>query len=81
MGTPKGKRTKMDGLPQINADAAGIDVGNAQHWVAVSPDRDSEPVRRFDCFTGDLYALADWLKRCRIKTVAMESTGVYWIAL
>ncbi len=40
MGTPKGKRTKMDGLPQINPDAAGIDVGNAQHWVAVSPDRD-----------------------------------------
>jgi transposase len=81
MGTPKGKRTKMDGLPQINPDAAGIDVGNAQHWVAVSPDRDPEPVRRFDCFTADLYALADWLKRCRIKTVAMESTGVYWIAL
>ena len=81
MGTPKRKRTKMDGLPQINPDAAGIDVGNAQHWVAVSPDRDPEPVRRFDSFTADLYALADWLKRCGIKTVAMESTGVYWIAL
>jgi transposase len=81
MGTAKGKRTKLDGLPQINLDAAGIDVGNAQHWVAVSPDRDAEPVRRFDCFTTDLYALADWLKRCRIKTIAMESTGVYWIAL
>lgn len=81
MGTPKGKRTKMDGLPQINPDAAGIDVGNAQHWVAVSPDRDPEPVRRIDSFTADLYDLADGLKRCRSKTVAMESTGVYWIAL
>ena len=47
----------------------------------MSPERDREPVRRFDCFRADLYALADWRKRCRIKTVAMESTGVYWIAL
>ena len=59
MGTAKRKHTKLEGLPQINRDAAGIDVGNAQHWVAVSPERDQEPVRGFDCFTADLYALAD----------------------
>lgn len=81
MGATKRKRTKLDGFPQINSGAAGIDVGNTQHWVAVPPDRDTESVRRFDCFTADLHALADWLERCRIKTVAMESTGVYWIAL
>ena len=81
MGTAKGKRTKLNSLPQINPDAAGIDVGNSQHWVAVPSDRDSEPVRRFGSFTADLHALADWLQRCQIKTVAMESTGVYWIAL
>ena len=77
----KRKRASVDGFPEINPDAAGIDVGNAQHWVAVPPDRDTESVRRFECFTADLHALAEWLERCRIKTVAMESTGVYWIAL
>ena len=56
------------------------EFGNVQHWVAVAPDRDAESVRRFGCFTADLHALADWLECCRIKTVAMESTGVYWIA-
>ena len=81
MGTAKRKRTKLDGLSQTNPEAAGIDVGDAQHWVAVPPDRDSEPVRRCGCFTADLHALADWLQRCRIKAVALESTGVYWVAL
>lgn len=73
LGTVKRKHTKLEGLPQINRDAAGIDVGNAQHWVAVSPDRDPEPARRFDCFAAELYALADWLKRCGIKTAATEA--------
>lgn len=65
----------------INPNAAGIDVGSELHVVAVPPDRDPEPVRSFGCFTADLNALAEWLKHCGIETVAMESTGVYWIPL
>jgi transposase len=68
-------------LPQVNANAAGIDVGAASHFVAVPADRDAEPVREFATFTGDLYRLAEWLRACGIETVAMESTGVYWIPL
>lgn len=62
-------------------NAAGIDVGSAEHWVAVPTDRDPQPVRRFEAFMADLIALAEWLKSCRIETVAMEATGVYWIPL
>ena len=69
------------GLEVIHPHAAGIDVGNSSHYVAVRPDRDQEPVRKFDCFTADLHRLADWLKSCGVKTVAMQSTGVYWIPL
>jgi transposase len=69
------------GLEIVHPQAAGIDVGNQAHYVAVRPDQDSEPVRRFGCFTADLYRLADWLKNCGVKTVAMQSTGVYWIPL
>lgn len=65
----------------IQPDAAGIDIGSREHWVAVPEDRDERSVRRFGCFTADLYALADWLKRCGVEMVAMESTGVYWIPL
>lgn len=65
----------------FNRDAAGIDIGSDSHFVAVPADRDEQPVREFKSFTSDLYALADWLESCRIKTVAMESTGVYWIPL
>lgn len=65
----------------MNQNAAGIDVGAAEMWVSVPASRDAKPVQRFDAFTRDLYALADWLKQCRIETVAMESTGVYWIPL
>ena len=61
--------------------AAGIDVGNSAHYVAVRPDRDPDSVRRFECFTADLHRLADWLQQCGVTTVAMQSTGVYWIAL
>ena len=69
------------GLEVVHAHAGGIDVGNSAHYVAVRPDRDPEPVRRFECFTADLHRLADWLKSCGVKTVAMQSTGVYWIPL
>src|SRR5918911_1482305 len=69
------------GLEVVHPEAAGIDVGNASHYVAVRPDRDPEPVRRFECFTADLYRLAEWLRSCGVKMVAMQSTGVYWIPL
>ncbi len=69
------------GLSLMNPDAAGVDIGSAAHFVAVPLDREEEPVREFASFTADLNALADWLEQCGIKTVAMESTGVYWIPL
>jgi transposase len=68
-------------LTQINPDAAGIDVGASEHYVAVPPERDEQPVRRFGAFTEDLHKLAQWLLQCGVRTVAMESTGVYWIPL
>src|SRR5262245_50321497 len=66
-------------LEQVNLNAAGIDCGATKHHVAVPEDRDSEPVREFGTFTADLTALVDWLVECGIDTVAIESTGVYWI--
>jgi transposase len=73
--------SKNPGLEIVHPNAAGIDVGNSSHYVAVPPDRDPEPVRRFGCFTADLYRMADWLQSCGVDTVAMQSTGVYWIPL
>src|SRR5438094_2238643 len=70
-----------DALQVCHPHAAGIDIGEAEHWVAVPPGRDPQPVRRFGTFTADLDALADWLIECGVTTVAMESTGVYWIPL
>jgi len=75
------KKMKLDSLPFIHINAAGIDIGSEEHWVAVPKDRDEEPVRRFGCFTSDLHDMAKWLKKCDIDTVVMESTGVYWIPL
>jgi transposase len=69
------------GLEVVHPRAAGIDVGNEEHWVAVPPSLDSQPVRCYGCFTADLIRLADWLRECGIETVAMQSTGVYWIPL
>jgi len=68
-------------LTITHPNAAGIDIGSAAHFVAVPPDRDDEPVREFPSFTTDLQAIADWLRACGVDTVAMESTGVYWIPL
>ncbi len=68
-------------LEVAHPNAAGIDVGSASHFVAVPPDRDDQPVREFKAFTEDLEALAEWLSACAVDTVAMESTGVYWIPL
>ena len=61
--------------------AAAIDIGATMHVAAVGPDRTSEPVRTFGTFTADLHRLADWFEQCGVKTVAMESTGVYWIPI
>jgi hypothetical protein len=69
------------GLDVVHPRAAGIDVGNEAHYVALRPDQDPEPVRRFECFTADLHRLADWLEACGVETIAMQSTGVYWIPL
>ena len=66
-------------LDRIQVDVAGIDCGAAEHYVSVPPDRDPTPVRSFRTFTADLERLADWLVACRITSVAMEATGVYWI--
>jgi transposase len=68
-------------LEVIHPNAAGIDIGNESHYVAVPPTRDSHPVRRFGCTTAELKEMAVWLKQCGIRTVAMQSTGVYWIAV
>src|ERR1700683_2323203 len=82
------------GLEVVHPDAAGIDVGNASHFVAVPAGRDPHPgqglglaagerhpVQEFGSWTDDLHRMAEWLKSCGIRTVAMQSTGVYWIAL
>lgn len=74
----KANRASSLSLTVVNPDAAGIDVSASMHAVAVPADRDREPVRQFGAFTEDLHALARWLQSCRITTVAMESTGVYW---
>jgi transposase len=68
-------------LPVLSPNAAGIDIGAGETYVSVRPDRDPESVAAFPTFTEDLHRVADWLKACGVETVAMESTGVYWIPL
>jgi len=77
----RGERERRGGIGarRMNPNAAGIDIGSREHYVAVPPDRDAKPVRTFGCTTPDLHEMARWLKACRVDTVAMESTGVYWI--
>ncbi len=84
----KGKRRnrKKKGMclsdrPLVEVSAAGVDIGAREIYVAVPPDRDAEPVRMFATFTEDLQRMVEWLEACGVKTVAMESTGVYWIPL
>jgi len=77
----KGPIKMPNHLEQINQKAAGIDIGSKSHFVAVPEGCDEVSVREFQSFTADLYELCRWLKQCRIETVAMESTGVYWIPL
>lgn len=70
---------KQSGLPVVHERAAGIDIGSRFHVVAVTPDCSDEPVQTFQAFTGDLQRMVDWLVSVGVKTVAMESTGVYWV--
>ena len=64
---------------EVFPNAAAIDVGGSSHWVAVPQERTDQPVREYGVMTGNLHALADWLIECGVDTVALESTGVYWI--
>lgn len=75
---PSKQKKKTDVLSIINPHAAGIDIGDTIHAVAVSPSATEEPVRIFGTMTRDLTAISDWLKECEVNTVAMESAGVYW---
>jgi len=75
------KKLNWKALEIVHPDAAGIDVGGSEHWVAISPDRDPEPVRRFGCFTTDLREMARWLIDKGVRSVAMQSTGVYWMPI
>jgi transposase len=85
-GKPKQKTEKtreLRDLPEelqaVNLDAAAIDIGSREHYVCVPASRDEKRVRRFLNFHCDLEAMAQWLEKCRVRTVVMESTGVYWI--
>jgi transposase len=79
--SPTHRKRQLDELACIHPNAAGLDIGSEEIVVAVPPDRDPQPVRVFQTFTADLHALLAWLLACGIDTVAMESTGVFWIPI
>ena len=79
--SPQGASKKQAVQEVIHPNAAGIDIGAEGSYVAVPADRDESPVRSFGCFTEDLHKLAHWLQECGTDTVAMESTGVYWVPM
>jgi transposase len=72
---------KKSGFPILYPNAAGIDVASKEHFVAVNPEIDDQPVRSFGAFTEDLLSVASWLTECKVDTVAMEATGIYWVSL
>jgi transposase len=72
------KPSRIVEMALIHPNAAGIDIGDTLHSVAIPLGRDTECVKNFGAFTCDLAAIVEWLKKCRIDTVAIESTGVYW---
>lgn len=78
---PRGQQrtTRAVTTPVLHPHAAGVDIGATELYVCVPLDRDPQPVRRFGTFTEDLCAVAAWLAQCGVTSVAMESTGVYWI--
>ena len=75
------QRRQLEEFACVHPNAAGLDIGSETIVAAVPPDRDDQAVRAFATFTPDLHALVAWLLECGIDTVAMESTGVYWIAI
>ena len=75
------RRRNVSALHIMQPHAAGIDIGATEIYIAVPNDRDGTPVRRFETFTEDLHEAATWLKSCKIESIAMESTGVYWIPI
>jgi transposase len=77
----KKSKNRMKHMHVLQPNSAGIDVGATEIYIAVPDDRSSKPVRRFDTFTDDLHEAAKWLKECGIESIAMESTGVYWIPI
>ena len=84
--TPKPKKKKQkivieQGWEPINPHAAGIDIGSREHFACVPGRATADNVRSFGTFTADLEALADWFQECGVTSVAMEATGVYWIAV
>jgi transposase len=79
--TPTHRKRALDQLACVHPNAAALDIGSEEIVVAVPPDRDPQPVRVFQTFTDDLHALVSWLLACGIDTVAMESTGVFWIPI
>lgn len=81
MKPTKAAQSNDGALKIVNPNAAGLDIGSVEIYVSVPAERDAQPVRSFATFTPDLNALADWLTACHVDTVAMESTGVYWIPI
>jgi len=79
--SPQKDTPKVDwkALDMVHPHAAGIDIGGSEHWVAIAPERDERPVRSCQCFTADLEQMADWLVDRGVRSVAMQSSGVYWI--
>ena len=75
------QKQELNTFKKMNHNAAGIDIGSKEHWVAIPPNRSKQSVRKFGCFTEDIHEMAKWLKSCQIETVAMKSTGIYWIAV
>ena len=75
------KEKKSKAFPIIYPNAAGIDISSKEHYVAVNPDSADIPIRAFGSFTEDLHSIANWLKECKVDTVAMEATGIYWVSL
>ena len=74
----KTKKKPRVSMPLVNPNAAGIDIGDTLHSVAVPAGRHHVSVREFGAFTSDLESIVEWLKQCEVDTVAMESTGIYW---
>ena len=74
-------KKKESSLPILFPNAAGIDISSREHFVAVNPAACDNPIRSFGAFTEDLHAIAHWLTECKVETVAMEATGIYWVSL